>query len=418
MVWPCPGCAAVTGIVLHSAVPKSQVVLSGRAVKKQTLVVARTINAKYQKDVDYMQADCAPKLGHNLAADTDPGGAGPVVSPECQIQRAVRAVIEEHRSATREASLIKSHEVGWSKLWPVDIRLRKQQTWSGVASQESEWRLERLLFPTLYYLLSVMESHTQTEGAAAGDCFAGPPRRSDTGLWTALPEDRKGVDDLFNSWTSIIHEGKCDQDVDGKVVGLSAQQFMQAFSFAIVGLRINKASHSMKIHPSWDLLAGESISITNVNFHEHRLSVRIDADYIEISRQDRLTEPLYVVPKRGPSLTLYEGQHLTHEAGVLYLSYDETKAHLLRHEDPEDHPAPQAAHNSWPGWMIVGLVLAVIAFHIILFAFLWREFGSDSPGLPLPNIAKSFQKHGVLKRKVSSMPGTHAGSVTKVRDRS
>ena len=210
--------------------------------------------------------------------------------------------------------LVQSHEVGWGKLWPVDIKLhRLQNGWgSNVGNSDAQWAVQQMLYPTLYYLLSTMKStSSDSRTAPAGemgcsvhillqphalcvparllkatknrgcwlnpdlqlslrfshlvwfmgchlvgvDCFAAAPKRS-TDIWQGLPTNRHGVNVLVDKWNSILHEGKCFQDMEGKAIELTTQQFIRALSFAVVGIRINKHTHSMKIHPSWDLLPG------------------------------------------------------------------------------------------------------------------------------------------------------------------
>ena len=320
-------------------------------MQKQTLVVAATVSAKFDDGIDYINIRCNsggaggapfvaeksnPNAGHRRKRDLSPastarddddgggggdddgggggggggGGASSSLSPAagdkaaCSAQAVYHQLVALYSEAMHNTRLLKSHEVSWEAVLPIDLEFNKVGVWGGAALDRSQeevlhWELPGQVWSTLYYVLS--GAHEQKASASpklGGECYSGKPLRNDFDLWHETPQSRDAVHSLVEKWVALLKASECIVPA-GPGSQVSRATLMEAITYAIVGVHVSTKKASLTIHPSWNLDVGESIEIGPLKFDDHVVRIKLSKFTIEIKRLDHLSEPVIALEKTG-----------------------------------------------------------------------------------------------------------------------
>lgn len=378
-----------TGIIIYSTVPETLLVLPGRTVQQQTLVVAATINAEFDPAVDYGSEHCwsgSASEGRREKRAVDGQEAQEAHKAVCSAQAVYHQLVALYSETMHNKRLLKSHEVSWEAVLPIDLEFEKLDAWGSLdrshGYEAEHWDLPAQVWSTLYYVLSGAQEHKASAVPTLGEeCYNGKPLRNDFDLWHETPQSRQGVTSLVEKWIALLQASECIVVHAGTRAQVSRATLMEAITYAIVGVHVSTKKASLTVHPSWNLKSGESIEIGPLKFDDHVVRIKLSKYTIEVTRLDHLSEPVLALEKDGPSIVLDELGKLVLPAGVLYLSHDEQRLHEHRHEDEELHMPPPGYQHIAPtdtprfSKSLIGLLISgVVLFHIFLGLIFYREY--------------------------------------------
>jgi hypothetical protein len=369
----------VTGIVLHSTVPETLLVLPRKDIHKQTLVIAATVATEFEDGADYASAPC-------LKPTASPGdGETPKRPAECAVRDVLFQLIDLHRKAVTSGRLLKSHETSWGKVLPINLNFAKIGEWG----DDRPWTLPAQVWATMYYVLAGAEEAKASKEAKLGEeCYNGKPLRNEFDLWHESPTDRTMVMSLVDKWIALLTSSECIVATGSRHTEVSRASLMEAIAYAIVGVHVSTKSQSLTVHPSWNLNSGESIEIGPLKFDDHQVRLKLSRYKMDVTRLDHLSEPVLALETVGPTRMIKELETMTFPAGVLYLSHDEQNLHEHRHSDVDEHVPPPGyigdlaskmnGGTKWSGPVITLLVVGVVVFHCLLFYVLFRESSKEA----------------------------------------
>mmetsp|Transcript_7416 Transcript_7416/g.19049 ORF Transcript_7416/g.19049 Transcript_7416/m.19049 type:complete len:657 (+) Transcript_7416:39-2009(+) len=279
-------------------------------------------------------------------------------------------------SITSPAALLKSHELAWSKLWPLQLKatgVSGHKPWSGQLSAT---------LASFYYLLTALDlkldlkQHGDDAHPSDGGCFVGTALRLASEM-PASPTDLTSLNEYIAQWTHVLRQGGCKlASKDGALVPF---RVVRAVAFGLLGVHVNPGGKTLYVADSTDFPRGLTVTVGPIHFNDHKIELSLTQKEITVLRLDTLSESLYTSSFRGAlePFTPHQSKRLPPHGVLVSNEVHDLELHWASGE--LDHGNAHAQHDehsatgSYSRWLVGVLVAAVVAFHVFLIAILYRS---------------------------------------------